>query len=311
MDYLRQVQRGIDYIEEHLDQEVSSADVARCAGISHWHFQRIFKALTNETLKTYIRSRRLANALDRLARSDARVIDVALEAGFDTQASFTRAFKKEFGTTPGHYRRTKERLPVLRKMRFDSAYLSHIHGHVSLEPELCEQPALHLVGMSTRFFGVDSEKNNVSEKLPGLWGAFLARLEELPQRFGPGYGVVQQTPDKTDELEYLAAFELPSGAAVPPGMTSRVVPAGRYAKFAHRGRAQELDQTVNYIYASWLARSGLRHSYAADIEIYGAEYHPESEQSLVHYAIPVLAAAPLVTGLCRGAVAATCLCGAP
>lgn len=66
MDYLRQAQLGIDYIEAHLDSDIATADVARHAGISHWHFPRIFKGLTNETLKTYIRSRRMSGAADAL-----------------------------------------------------------------------------------------------------------------------------------------------------------------------------------------------------------------------------------------------------
>lgn len=54
MNYLKQVQKGIDYIEANLDQIITAHQVAAEAGISQWHFQRIFKALTNETLKTYL-----------------------------------------------------------------------------------------------------------------------------------------------------------------------------------------------------------------------------------------------------------------
>ena len=100
MNYLDEVQCGIDYIEANLDAEIELAEVARRAGISQWHFQRIFKALTNETLKTYIRSRRLANALDKLAGTKERVLEIALASGFETQESFTRAFKLAFGVTP-------------------------------------------------------------------------------------------------------------------------------------------------------------------------------------------------------------------
>ena len=67
MDYLTRLQHGIDYIEQHLDEDIALAEVARVAAISQWHFQRIFKALTKETLKTYIRSRRMSNTLDKLA----------------------------------------------------------------------------------------------------------------------------------------------------------------------------------------------------------------------------------------------------
>jgi AraC family transcriptional regulator len=293
LDYLRQVQRGIDYLEDRLDVEIELGDVARHAGISQWHFQRIFKALTNETLKTYIRARRLANALDKLATTDARVIEIALAAGFETQESFTRAFKKAFGVAPATYRRRKRDFPFVRKIRFDAEYLSHIHANVSLEPELYLQPEMNLIGMSTRFFSVDSEKNNIADKLPGLWSAFLARLGEIQYRIqGCCYGVVQQTPEKTDELEYLAGVAVTDARArsIPPGMRHLCVRASRYAKFAHRGEVQKVDQTVNYIYSSWLARSGMRHTYAADLEFYGPQYHPDSEQSVIHYAIPVTSA---------------------
>ena len=93
MNYLKQVQKGIDYIKANLDFDLALAQVAQEAGISQWHFQRIFKALTNETLKTYIRSRRLANALDKLHLTQNKIIDIALCAGYESQESFTRAFK--------------------------------------------------------------------------------------------------------------------------------------------------------------------------------------------------------------------------
>ena len=95
--YLEQVQRAVDFIETRLDEDLSLSEVAKVAGISQWHFQRIFKALSNETLKTYIRSRRLASSLDRLLTSKLRILDIALLAGFESQEAFARAFKKAFG----------------------------------------------------------------------------------------------------------------------------------------------------------------------------------------------------------------------
>lgn len=288
MRYLEQVQRGIDFIEEQLGGDLQTAEVARQAGISHWHFQRIFKALTNETLKTYIRSRRLAVALEMLLSTKQRVIEIALAAGFQSQESFTRAFKLAFGVTPAAYRALGTRHQFLRKPSFDAEYLRHVYANVSLEPELYEQPELLLVGTQTHFFGVESDRNNIAQKLPALWAAFLPRLGEVPETVaGCCYGIVRPRHENADELEYLAAIAVRREIAVPDGMVFRRLPGGRYAKFSHRGRVERIDQTVNYIYASWLARSGLRHSYAADLEFYGAEYHPTAESSEIHYAIPV------------------------
>jgi AraC family transcriptional regulator len=288
MKYLEQVQRGIDFIEERLDVDLETADVAREAGISHWHFQRIFKALTNETLKTYIRSRRLAVALEMLLSTERRIIEVALEAGFQSQESFTRVFKLAFGITPAAYRRRGTRHQFVRKPSFDGEYLKHLRTNVSLEPELYEQPDLLLVGMQTHCFGVESHKNNIARQLPPLWAGFLARLREVPDAMaGQCYGIVCPRHENADELAYLAAIAVRRDVAPPPGMVLRRVPGGRHARFTHRGRVELVDQTVNYIYGNWLPRSGLRHGDAADIEFYGADYHPTAESSVIRYAIPV------------------------
>ncbi len=245
-----------------------------------------------ETLKTYVRSRRLAQALDALAHTEERVLEIALGAGFDSQEAFTRAFKKAFGVTPARYRKSHQSIPFLRKVRFDEDYLRHLHGGVSLEPEVSVQPARVMVGLSTRFFGSDSEKNNFGAKLPALWGAFMPRLPEVAREPRPtGYGLIQQVGAHTDELEYLVAIEVSPDAAVPSDMVRLELPEARYATFRHRGHLEELDKTVNYIYSSWLARSGLRHTYRPDVEMYGPGYHHGSDDSEVLYAIPIAAGA--------------------
>lgn len=289
MNYLKQVQRGIDYIEANLDFDVSLAQVAFAAGISQWHFQRIFKALSNETLKTYIRSRRLANAMQKLLDKNIRIIDIAFSAGFESQASFTRAFKKYFKMTPNAYRQLSDKSLFLKKAQFDTEYLKHINQNISLQPEIYQQKKMLLVGMKTCFYSIDSEKNNIAEKLPPLWDIFLSRMVEI-ENIVPGvcYGVVRQTDEKTDQLEYYAAVEVSKLAVLSKDMVSVEIPASTYAKFTHRGNVKNINNTVNYIYSSWLLQSSMRHTYGADLEFYGAEYHPISDNSVIHYAVPVV-----------------------
>lgn len=288
MDYLHHVRRGIDYVEARLDQEIDLADVARHAGMSQWHFQRIFKALTNETLKTYVRARRFASAVDKLAHTSDRILEIALASGFESQEAFTRAFKKAFAVTPASYRKSHQQIPFLRKIRIDDEYLLHLHGGISLEPTFHVQPARSLVGVRTRGFGVDSEKNNFAGKLNALWGGFLPRMPEVTAaRAGTAYGLIQPISAHDDELEYVAAVEIGNTNELPDGMVRVELPETRYATFTHRGHLQRLDQTVNYIYSSWLARSGLRHTYGADVEVYGPGYRHESDDSVVLYSIPV------------------------
>lgn len=288
MDYLQQVQAGIDYIEAQLDFDIELADVAHAAGISQWHFQRIFKAISNETLKTYIRSRRLANSLDKLLLGENRIIDIALCAGFESQESFTRAFKSAYSLTPNEYRKIGNKSLFLKKIEFDSNYLQHINQHVSLQPEIYQQAALNLVGLKTSFYSVDSEKNNIAEKLPPLWAEFMARLPEITNVIaGTCYGVVQQNRQQPEQLDYYAAIAVQVIDNLPNGMHEISLPATRYAKFSHKGDPAGLNNTVNYIYSSWLLSSGERHNYAADLEFYAADYRPDSSDSLLHYAIPL------------------------
>jgi len=285
--YLERVQQGVDFIETRLDEDVPLSSVARAAGISQWHFQRIFKALTGETLKTYIRSRRLAGSLDRLLTTKLRILDIALIAGFESQEAFARAFKKAFGITPQQYRDAANRRLFLKKPQFDAEYLRHINENLSLTPELYHQRRMTLVGMRTLFFSVDSEKNNIGDRLPPLWEAFIPRLSEIEHAVGgPCYGVVRQERPDSERLEYHAAIEVSQVGTLPSGMVTVEVPEATYAKFAHRGMAQNIDHTVSYAYSTWLAQSERRHTYGADLEIYGSDYHPTSQDSVIYYAIP-------------------------
>lgn len=288
MDHLDQLQLGVDHIEANLDHELALADVARAAGMSRWHFQRIFKALTGETLKGYIRSRRLARSLERLVDTDQRILDIAILAGFETQESFTRAFRAAYELTPAEFRRIGRRNLFVRKVQFDGDYLDHINSGLTLQPDVVELAAVTLVGMRTHFFSVDSEKNNIGSQLPPLWDVFLARMDEVDHRLGRvAYGVVRQEHPDSDRLVYDAAVPVAEVGALPDGMVRLDLPAATYAQFTHRGPAARIDHTVNYIYSTWLARSERRHTYGPDLEIYDDRYHPVDAGSVMGYAIPV------------------------
>ena len=288
MSYLEQVQRGVDFIEARLDDDIDLRDVSRAAGISHWHFQRIFKALTGETLKTYVRSRRMANALDLLLTSKLRILDIAVAAGFDSQEAFARAFKRTFGLTPTEYRKIGDRSLFLKKLRLDEDYLSHVSSAVSLEPFLEERSSMRTVGMRTTFYGPESEKNNIGEALPALWDRFTPRAHEVLATVPmPYYGVVQQQGSDPERLEYYACRPATESAPVPDDMYEFEVPAATYAIFEHRGPAKNVDQTVSYVYSTWLLGSSYRHTYGPDLEIYDEQWHPTSAESVMYYGIPV------------------------
>jgi AraC family transcriptional regulator len=290
MKYLDQIQRGVDYIETNLGHPLAIDVVAREAGMSQWHFQRMFRGLTGDTVKAYIRSRRLGQALETLLSSDKRIIDIALEADFESQESFTRAFKAAFDVTPAQYRKAGKRHAMPRKIKFDKEYLEHINQGLNTTPEIYAQKEMRLVGMRTSFFGTDSEKNNIGAKLPPLWQQFLVRLSEIDNAVGGlCYGVVRQLDESSDELEYFCAMEVTAVTAeLPPGMVSITIPACTYAKFTHKGAVNLIDNTINYLYSTWLPQSGRTHAGTADLEFYGVDYSPTSNESIMHYAIPII-----------------------
>ena len=288
MNYLRQVQSGIDFIESKLESNITPMDVACQAGISRWHFQRIFKALTNETLQEYIRSRRLANSLDLLFNTNLRILDIALIAGYENQESYTRAFRKSFDITPSAYRQMKKHSMFLKKLEIDEDYIRHIQTNVTLEPSIKEQSERQIFGLRTTFYSIDSEKNNIAQKIPTLWKNFLPRLAEIPNALdNVCYGALYRVSNEDELLNYMAGVEVRKLESIPEGMEVLVLPKHDYARFEHRGKVTQLDNTVNYIYSNWLLKSEYKHAYSPDIEVYGSNYHPTSKHSVIHYEIPI------------------------
>lgn len=100
MDWIKGIQRAIDYTESHLTEKIDYDAVAKEAYSSLFHFQRVFSIMCGFSLGDYIRMRRLSLAADELRGSDDKVIDIALKYGYETPESFTRAFSRFHGITP-------------------------------------------------------------------------------------------------------------------------------------------------------------------------------------------------------------------
>ena len=104
MDWITGIQRALDYTEAHLTEEIDYEAVAKEALSSPFHFQRMFGMLCGFSLGDYIRMRRLTLAAEELMRTDRKVIDIALQYGYDTPESFSRAFLRFHGIAPTHAR---------------------------------------------------------------------------------------------------------------------------------------------------------------------------------------------------------------
>ncbi|MGF1460871.1 MAG: AraC family transcriptional regulator [Leptolyngbyaceae cyanobacterium] len=93
----------IDYIEAHLTDDLTLADLALIAGLSKFHFSRLFKDAIGLTPYKYVTQRRVMQAARRLRQSDSEIAQVAHQFGFTDQAHFTRVFKQIKGTTPKRF----------------------------------------------------------------------------------------------------------------------------------------------------------------------------------------------------------------
>ena len=99
MDWITGIQNAINYIEDHITEELDYERIAKESFSSSFHFQRVFSILCGYTLGEYIRNRRLTLAGAELANTREKVIDVAYKYGYESPESFTKAFQKFHGIT--------------------------------------------------------------------------------------------------------------------------------------------------------------------------------------------------------------------
>lgn len=105
IDYQIRINRVFEYIENNLDADLSLASIADIAFFSPFHFHRVFKAITGETLNEYITRRRIEKAALELLRKNISVSEIFLKYGFTDNSSFTRTFKKFYGVSPTEFRK--------------------------------------------------------------------------------------------------------------------------------------------------------------------------------------------------------------
>lgn len=131
-------------IEERLNETQDIDHLAFLLSISSVHLQRIFRFAFGVPLSGYIRSRRLSASLETLLKTDLNVLDIANEYGFEYEQSYIRAFKREFGLTPGELRKTGRIVKVTPPFQlFESNKLA---DGVLFGPEIVMVPQFHVIG---------------------------------------------------------------------------------------------------------------------------------------------------------------------
>jgi AraC family transcriptional regulator len=273
-DYFEQLHRCVVFVESHLDEDIGFRDVAsQAAYLSPWHFHRVFEAVLGLTVTEYIRERKLTAAAYRLVESDARIIDIALASGYESQEAFSRAFKRRFGTAPGAYRERRIHASIPARQPYSMEALRAMTGGIDMEPTIVWKDSFTIVGLE----GHTSQANN---RIPALWQAFVQREREVADPV-PGnrcYGVCEykdfRTMDENTEWTETVGLEAYGKKPLPKGMVKKTVPSMRYAVFSHKGSLDTLGETYDYIYKTYLPKSGLALAQADDFEYYDQRFNP-------------------------------------
>lgn len=289
LDYENNIKAAILFIESKLNTPIKTEDVARASGYSLFHFHRIFQAATGYTLKNYIRSRKLTEAARDLINTETKIIYIALDYGFESQESFTRAFKKNFGVTPGKCRKDQVHYSSIykNKLTIDQLILYNKGGEMT--PEIKEIKGLKVIGL--RYFGTNS--NN---EIPSLWNRFLQQTGEIKNiaRKYHYYGICSCPEADIAGYRGEVKFEYVAGALVteldpiPKGMVARQIPGGKYAVFTHKGPISSIQDTYKYIYGEWATKEEQTISGTIDFEFYNEKFDPGgSENSELYIYIPI------------------------
>ena len=104
-DYIRRINKAIDFIESNLDQDLSLEKIAMEGSYSPFHFHRIFAAITGETLNVFINRMRIEKSASLLMQKEhIPISELAIQCGFNSAPAFTRSFKKFYGMSPSVFR---------------------------------------------------------------------------------------------------------------------------------------------------------------------------------------------------------------
>jgi AraC family transcriptional regulator len=287
MDALQAIEDAIDYIEAHLEAVPPVAEIATAAGLSAAHFQRLFRAVTGQTVAGYARRRRLSLSVGPLLETDRRILEIALEAGFESQEAFTRAFRAQFGMPPGRFRERGQRAPGQVLPRLTRERLLRAREIDASRPRIEMRESTLYVGIEAPFITVLSNDSDNRDVIPDLWRRFLSVKDRVAHAVGSdlhGLCMPSSPPsrERNDELVYMAALPVSQLGPLEQGFSSRRVEAARYAVFEHGADARSLPDTILHVLADWLPRSP--YEYAGGVEL---DVHSSDPGRPLEYWVPV------------------------
>jgi AraC family transcriptional regulator len=247
--YARRIERVIEHICSHLEEDLGVEPLSAVAGFSKYHFQRQFSAFTGFGVAQFVRLVRLKRAAYQLAFAPERaIIDIALDAGFSAPESFSRAFKDVQGQTPTEFRRSPRWGAWANEHRLPTPIRSN-----SMTPDLVHFDTTRIAVL---------EHRGPPDTLLASVGRFIQWRKasgDSPIASCRTFGIFYDDPDSVEPA--LFRFDVCGELRGPlqtndAGIIEKVIPGGRCAVVRHMGSTDSIGATVSTLYASWLPQSG-------------------------------------------------------
>lgn len=233
-DYVQRINKVVAYINNHLDETLDLKTLANEAALSDFHFHRIFKALKGEAIGGYITRLRL-EATARLLRYTALTIEeIAFNIGYETPASLSKAFKKQYGISPTEYRTNKDTY-IMKKELINPDLALKAPKIVTLEPK-----NLIYVALTGAYGSLDYGK-----AYEQLWAVIKAQklFTKGIESICISYDDPKITEGSLQRSDVCLAIHKP--ATPQEEVSCKTLAGGKYAVFFYQGSYENLSQVYD------------------------------------------------------------------
>jgi len=249
LDYVGRVNRALDHVMRNLDQPLPLDEVARVACFSSFHFHRIFRALTGETLAQLVKRARLERAVYLMShRKDTSLTEIALACGFSSSSDFSRSFRDHYGVPPSAF--DVQRFRDAHREAFAGARLPPGENPDGFAVRLRDVPARRVAYV------------RVHKPYEGGAVAAAERMLAWARRRGLAGGQWLGYQWDDPEIVELARCRYDVGLEVPDGVVAdgevgiQLFPAMKLAELDLAGSIELELRALDWLYGSWLPTSG-------------------------------------------------------
>jgi AraC family transcriptional regulator len=228
-------------IEKGIREGINSDSLAAQYALSERHLRRLFTFAFKQSLSDYIRSRKLTASLNDLLKTESNILDISLEYGFDYEWSYIRAFKREFGLTPGDYRKSGRIVKVKPPLRlFDE---NKMPDGLFFGPDIVMVPRFHAAGKLHRIPSSDS-LTQAPEAAKAFWLNERSKIKSAKN--GDVYiGLTRYNDNDIGFNGYLTSVQVADFKDIPQGFSKDTFEASLCAKFRYIGQHHYMEINRN------------------------------------------------------------------